>query len=138
VSLAAIRDALEGHLALLADLPPVGWEDVAFEPDDGEAHLLVFLIPAPTQSRTVGSPEITNEQGILQVSVRTPPNRGPRPAETLAMAVRDHFPKGLGLSSGGVGVSIQRRGSVTPARRDGGWRRIDVSIPYFSNVFHAT
>lgn len=133
-----IRSALETRLASVSGSPQIGWDNTEFEPPAGEVILLAHLLRGETVSRTLGTPELTMEQGIFQVSVLAPRGSGSKSAEDVADAVREHFPKGLSLSSGGLSVRIARRGSVTPARQDGAWHRIDVSIPYFCHVFHPT
>lgn len=133
-----IRAALETRLAALSNAPDIGWENTEFEPPEDEVSMLAYLLRADTVSRTLGVPEVTMEQGVFQVSVLAPRGAGSGAAEAVAEAVREHFPKGLSLDAGGVSVRIARRGSVTPARQDGAWHRIDVSIPYFCHVFHPT
>lgn len=138
MSLRAIRTALETRVSALSPPLPTGWENVEFEPDETRVNQLVYLLPAATQSPTFGGPELTHESGILQITLMTPVNLGTGELMDRADVVRDHFPKGLSMTSGGITVTIQRRASVTPAREDNGWYRIDLSIPYFANVYHAT
>lgn len=133
-----VRTALETRLASVSGSPQIGWDNTEFEPPTDEVSLLAYLLRGETVSPTLGRTELTMEQGIFQVSVLAPRGGGSKPAEDVAEAVREHFPKGLSLSAGGLSVRIARRGSVTPARQDGSWHRIDVSIPYFCHVFHPT
>lgn len=135
MSILAIRRALEGKLKLLEPAFATAYENAEFTPVSQIPFQKVFLLPNNSQSPTFGSTELVREQGLLQVSLYFPLNKGMKDVYTKAEAIRAHFPKGLTLTSGGVNVIIEKRASVAPAMREGEWLVVVISIPYFANIF---
>lgn len=69
-------------------------------------------------------------QGILQLTVKTPLNVGPRIANDLAGEIAEHFPADLALFLNGVKVTIQAAPDVLSAdKTDISWE-VPVSIRY--------
>lgn len=132
-----IRRALETRLAALLPAVDIAAENVAYTPTIGRPYQEVWLLPNTPLSPTLGNRELTQERGILQVSLYYPLNKGTREVMERAEAVRGHFPRGLTLSSGGVSVVIERRASVAPGRPVNGWYVVPVSVPYFSWIIQA-
>ena len=135
MSLPEIRVALETRLNALVPAIDTAWEDVTYSPKSGVPYQQITLLPSEPGSPTIGSSELVRELGLLQVSLYYPIGEGMKRISERAELLRSWFPKGLTLSSGGVNVTISKRASVAPANRDGEWKVLPVSIPYFANVF---
>mgnify|MGYP000125400208 CR=1 FL=1 len=102
---AKIDDALLARLAALTFSPaiPVAYPNVAFTPPAGR-HFRAFIFRNPTD-RTAFRTRVLN--GIMQVSVYSPLNEGPKPADELAGAIVAHFDPSLPwLTSEGVTVRM--------------------------------
>lgn len=137
MSLKLIRQALETRLnALGLPVGTVAWENVEFTPTSGTMFQKVSLMPSETVSLNKASTtELLREQGLLQVSVYGPLNKGMKDVYDRVELIRAQFPKGLTVTAGGVNVTISKRASVAPAMRDGEWIVVPVSIPYFANIY---
>ena len=135
MSVLAIRRALEQRLEALDPAFPTAWENVEFTPD-GNPWQKAYLLPNnPVSPAFSSTTELVREQGLFQVTLNYPFNKGMGDVYAKVEQVRAHFPRGLTLTSGGVNVQIEKRASVAPAMRDGGWIVVVVSIPYFANTF---
>lgn len=139
MSLLNIRIALEKHLASLEPALETALENQEFTPKNGVAHQRAYVLPANSESMGFegnGISDTVRESGIFQVSLFYPLGTGSGDALVRAEAILSHFRRGLSLSSNGVTVIINKRGSVAPAQQDGKWYVIAVSIPYYSNIYH--
>lgn len=136
MSVLAIRRALEDRLNAIVPSLPTAYENVEFSSVSGQPFQKAFLLPGNSESPTVGDAlDLVHESGIFQVSLYYPLGKGMKLISERVEVIREAFPKGLTLTSGGVDVRILKRASVAPANRDGEWTVIPVSIPYFSHVF---
>jgi len=134
MSITAIRAALETRLGTMSPALSTAYQNVAFMPVTGTAYQAVYLLPATVENPTLGD-GFYRERGLMQVSLMYPMNAGPATAEARASAIKAHFPRGLQLTSGSVTTRIDRTPSISPPRPDGDRWRVDVSIPYFADIF---
>jgi hypothetical protein len=94
-----IRSLYEQRLAAWAATQGlrVAYQNVSFEPADGETYLAAFTLPAGTDSDTL-SGDHKQYTGLFQVNAVTPAGNGPGAAEGLAEAIAAQFPLYLRLS----------------------------------------
>jgi hypothetical protein len=75
----------------------VAYQNVAFDPADDETYLQAYLLPAGTDTNTIGG-DHKAYTGVFQVNAVTPSGNGPTAAEDLVTAIADLFPVFLRLS----------------------------------------
>lgn len=134
MSLALVRQALETRLGTMASPISTAWENMSFTPVVGTPYQQVFLLPAAPENPSLGSSH-RREVGVFQVSLMYPQNAGPGAAQTRALAVQAHFPRGHVLTASTVNVLILRTPTIYPGRTDGDRWRIDIDVPYQAEVF---
>jgi hypothetical protein len=134
-SLKSIKAALEARLVAIASPLPTQWENVVFvPPTDGSAYQAADLLPASPDNPTLGD-GFYREIGLLQVTLLYPLNGGSGTAYAKAEAIRDWFPRGLSLSSGGITVKIQRTPAIGPKRIAEDRFILPISVRYYADVF---
>ena len=134
-SLKSIKAALEARLVAISSPLPTSWENVVFVPPvDGAAYQSVDLLPARPDNPTLGD-GFYREIGLLQVTLSYPLNGGSGAAYAKAEAIRDWFPRGLSLTSGGITVKISRTPAIGPKRINQDRFAIPISITYHADVF---
>jgi len=120
---ADLRAALAARLATVSGLPVAAkraGENTAFEVPIGSAWLRQTLLFGGRERLTApGEGAWVVQDGIYQVDLFHPQNRGPDASDTLAESVLLKFPPGLTLMAGAVPVRITR------SRRNGGLREDD-------------
>ena len=134
-SLKLVKAALEARLVAIASPLPTAWENVVFTPPtDGTAYQAADLLPAAPDNPTMGD-GFYREQGLFQITLSYPLNGGSGPVYTKAEAIRDWFPRGMSLSSGGVTVKIPRTATIGPKRIVQDRFNLPITVPYYSDVF---
>ena len=134
-SLKAIKAAIEARLVAIASPLPTQWENVVFvPPTDGSAYQVADILPATPDNPTLGD-KFYREIGLLQVTLLYPLNGGSGPVYAKAEAIRDWFPRGLSLSSGGITVNIPRTPAIGPKRIAEDRFALPISIRYYADVF---
>ena len=134
-SLKSIKAALEARLVAIASPLPTQWENVVFAPPtDGGAYQAADLLPASPDNPTLGD-GFYREQGLLQVTLSYPLNGGSGPAYAKAETIRDWFPRGLTVSSGGITVRIDRTPAIGPKRVVQDRFTLPISVRYYADVF---
>ena len=126
-----ISTALDTRLSIMTGLPPVAWENVAYEPVVGTLYLRPTNIAGDTNQATLGTTGTDMTIGIYQVDVIAQAGRGKSAALLMADKVADQFKRGTDLTSNGrvvTIVSVQRAVSS----QDSGWYIIPVEIIYKS------
>lgn len=134
MSIVNIRTALESRLNTMSPALATAWESVPFTPVTGTPYQQVNLLVNEAQNPTIGG-SMYRQIGIFQITLCYPPGTGAKAAASRAELVRDHFPRGLGLSSGGINVLIDRTPSIAPAMIDGDRYRIPVSVYFSADIF---
>lgn len=125
-----IERALEDRIQLLTSETNIAWWGRRFVPEKGMPYLAAQITARSGQPIATGTNAPEMWQGFLQLLVVHPASEGPRVARTRALAVRDHFPRGLTLSSGQARVIIETR-SMPPAYETGDWLNYPVIIGWF-------
>lgn len=137
MSNAAVRAALEGRLSTwaAARVPAlvVVWENVPYNPAQGQTYLRAFLLPAPTQSDDLAGAHRAR-LGVFQVSIVVPINQGPGAATAIADELNTLFPVNGRYTSSLVTTQIITPASPSPAFQDGATYIVPVSIGYRSDT----
>ena len=134
MSIVNIRAALETRLNTLSPALSTAWEGVPFIPSTGTPYQNVNVLMNESENPTLGD-AMYRQRGFMQVLLCYPPGTGAKAAATRAELVRNHFPRGLGLSSGGTDVLIDRTPSIAPAIIDGDRYRVPVTIYFSADIF---
>lgn len=114
MSLALIRTALETALAGMTPALATAYENVPYTPVVNTPYQAPFLLPAQPANPEIG-PGYT-EQGIFQVSLFYPKDKGPKDALARAALIRSTFPFAASFASGAVTVNIIATPEIAPAR----------------------
>jgi hypothetical protein len=134
MSIVNIRAALETRLNAMSPSLATAWEGVPYTPVTGTPYQQVNLLLAETENPTFGD-AMYRVTGFLQVLLCYPPGTGPKAASARAELVRDQFRRGLGLSSGGTDVLIDKTPTIAPAIIDGDRYRVPVTIYFSADIF---
>jgi hypothetical protein len=134
MSIVNIRAALETRLNAISPAIATAWESVPYTPVTGTPYQQVNLAVSDTQNPTLGD-GMYRVIGFLQVLLCYPPGTGPKAASARAELIRNQFQRGLGLSSGGTDVLIDRTPTIAPAIIDGDRYRLPVTIYFSADIF---
>ena len=134
MSIVNIRAALESRLSAMTPALATAWEGVPYTPVTGTPYQQVNLLLSATENPTLGD-AMYRVTGFLQVLLCYPPGTGPKAASARAELVRNQFQRGLGLSSGGTDVLIDRTPTIAPAIIDGDRYRIPVTIYFSADIY---
>jgi len=133
-----IRAAFESRLAAwaAAQVPPlkIAFENVSFEPPEGQDYLRAFVLPAATRSGDMGGTH-REWRGIFQVTAVTLPGRGPGRAAQILAAMDALFPVNLAMVRDGLLVRVQDPASAeTPDDTDIAYE-LPISIAYQAQIY---
>lgn len=120
------RKALEARLDSLSGKPPIAWENVTFTPTENTTFIAPFLLPSPSVLAALNG--LQEDQGIFQVDVYIPLEKGTAALNTLADSISNHF-KGQRLTSGSATVEI-RACSYRFQGREDAWYKGIIEINY--------
>jgi len=126
---AAILEALFARVATL-DVGglPISWPNLSFAPPDDGKFLRVAMIPNATDRLCIGSDDPHQHQGLLQVSVCWPIDKGEDAPREIAGQVAEHFPADLQL--GDLPVRVTQAPSVGPLMTETSRVQIPVTISW--------
>jgi len=134
-SLKSIKAALEARLVAIASPLSTQWENVVYTPPtDGSPYQHVDLMPAPPDNPTLGD-GFYRELGLMQITLSYPIGGGSGAIYAKAEAIRDWFPRGLTLTSGGITVHIQRTPAIGPKLPSTDRFVLPVSVRWYADVF---
>lgn len=134
MSIVNIRAALETRLNAISPSLATAWESVPYTPVTGTPFQQVNLLLNEAENPTLGD-GMYRVTGFLQVLLCYPPGAGPKAASARAELIRNQFQRGLGLSSGGTDVLIDRTPTIAPAIIDGDRYRLPVTIYFSADIF---
>lgn len=135
MSLPSIRAALESQLASIVPVSQIAWQNVEFQPTQGENYYHVYLLPSPSQNPTIGSTVLTFNSGIFQVNIYSEIGRGPGAAESAAELIKSGFIRGTSLTSGDVNIIIRSTPSIKPAMVVDGYYVVPVDVEYYCHTY---
>jgi hypothetical protein len=101
-----IRAALEVTLASIPNMPPIAWENKSFTPDTAVGYIQVRQLPTARRPTVRGLNPQQRYQGVFQLLVKMPENKGPNPAQTVVTALINAFEATTDLSYDTTFVTI--------------------------------
>jgi hypothetical protein len=101
-----IRAALEVTLAAIPNMPPIAWENKSFTPDTAVGYIQVRQLPTARRPTVRGLNPQQRYQGVFQLLVKMPENKGPNPAQTVVTALINAFEATTDLSHDTTFVTI--------------------------------
>lgn len=107
-----IKTALEAHLYVMPNKPPIAWENVAFDPVN-ELYFAVHFISIGDQQIGLAYDSGKYKTGIMQISVRGLIDTA-KAAGTIADAVQAYFAIGTRLTSNGQTVRVTNSEIASP------------------------
>lgn len=123
-----LETALGQHLAGMADCPPIAW---ANKDAPGQVpYLEVRNTPNTRENPTIDGTGAAILTGILLVNVVIARNVFTGPANALAQAIADRFPKTLRLAAGGGSVLIYRETTAASGFTEGAYWKTPVRVFY--------
>lgn len=132
MTIALIEAALEERLLLLPPLADdqkdwLALENKTFTPKAGVPYQRINHLTNTPVDHAV-TLDVTEDRGILQVSLFYPLDKGRVPAKTRAQLIRDQFKPPLTLTKGAVKVEITKTPSIGSGYPDGDRYMVPVSI----------
>lgn len=131
MSVSAIHAALRTQLDTLGY--PVAWENVPYEPEEGQAYLRESFAPNRTREASLGTTGYNRVPGVYLVDVFTPVGRGVADGETIAAAVLAAYTRGSTLTNDGTAVTIERSYRAA-ARADGAWWHVPCTVEWRADI----
>jgi hypothetical protein len=137
----AIYKALELQLQAFDPTFPTAWENVNYEPPYDNSgpepeplpYQATFVLMAKPENPTMGD-NFFRQRGYMQVSLRYPPNKGAGDARRRAGMLRDHFRRGLSMTSGGVTTTVEETPEIGSGSNDGDRYVINVFVRFYANI----
>ncbi len=126
-----IRAALDTHLAVMPNLPPIAWEGEDFDPVAGTTYAKVSLLPRYPDNPTL-SERLQDNGGIYQISLYFPRGTETGDMDALAGTVQTHFAAGTALAAGIINVRIEGTPAIAAGFPTGDRWLVPVSIRYRS------
>lgn len=128
--------ALDQHLSNMADLPPVAWEGIVFEP----VKDVLFLKPSLDQLETIAETERDKTVGSYIIHINAPAGDGKGEALAMADKIANHFKHGTELSYNGVNVTVNKTSREEFVRPVGNlnttlnsaWFTLKIFVEYYS------
>lgn len=127
-----IDSALDGHLADMPALPPVAWENLAYNPAIGTLYLRPVSLPGDTRQATLGAAGTDETVGVYQIDVFAEAGQGKNAAIKMADSVADHFKRGTLLTYNDRDVRIRSTSRRNGLNTGDGWYMITIEIVYIT------
>ncbi len=126
-----VSAALDSHLAVLPNLPPVAWPNVQFEPPQSGVYIAVMNMPA--DGIMYGMDRQQNTPGVYRINIYGDINKGPAEVENMAGDIAQHFRDN---STPTAGLFIEEI-NFSPSITEGDTHMLPMSINwrYFHNGF---
>lgn len=123
MSLKVITNSVFEHLTNVGGLPAIFFSNTNDQPPAGE-HIRPKILPNST--RTIGTADLDQEVGLIQISVYVKKGKGDERAAEIADAILAAFPRNLELT----GLRIDLAGSAAGSFLVDGWQVTPTTIPY--------
>ena len=131
MTIAAIQAALESRLYGISPVISTAWQNVEFAPVIGTPWQQVTLLVNTPVDHAV-TLDVTEQRGLLQITLYYPGGVGTATALARANAVATRFAPPQTLTSGGTTVEILSTPQIGSGLALDGWWVIPVSIPWRS------
>lgn len=133
MSVAAIREALQGALNGLSPAVATAWENVPFTPTPGVPYQAAYLLLATPLNLEIGPGYF--EQGIFQVNLFYPKDAGSKGVTARAELIRATFPVAASFPlNGGGAVNIVATPEIGQQRADGDRQMVPVKIRFQARI----
>ena len=123
-----IETALGQHLGAMPGCPPIAWANA--DAPNATPYLEVRHAPNTRDTPVIDGTGFPVQTGIFLVTVVAARGAFTRPANILAQAIADRFPKILRLRTSGGNVVIYRESEPAPGFTDGVHWRQPVRVYY--------
>jgi hypothetical protein len=133
MSQAAIRRALETALAGMTPELSTAYENLDFKPTEGVAYQQANFLFAEPENPEMGD-TFTREQGIFQILLKYPQNKGSKEVDARADLIKSVFHKKAEFTNAGITVTIERTPAVFPGYRDTDRWVVPVRVRFYSNI----
>lgn len=127
-----IRAALETALAGMSPTLQTAWENDGFKPAGNVPYQKAYLLPAQPDNSEYGTRR--REQGIFQITLMYPLNKGSAEVAARAEMLQATFERGQTFESGGVVVVIDKTPEISAGQRDGDRWAVPVKIRWHSHI----
>ncbi len=121
--------ALSDHLATIAGLPVLVYDNKTYTPTVGTPYMMEADYSGPTQALAVAANGFQRKDGLYVVLIYTPKGSGKWGGLAYVDKVIAGFPRGLVLTNGGQSMHIERV-SREPALMVGEFYQIGVQVYY--------
>ncbi|PSJ60992.1 hypothetical protein C7I85_11935 [Mesorhizobium soli] len=142
--MATVQSSIEAALfarvntLVLSPALPIAWPNFAFPGVDAQgrekpkpaSYLRVMHMPNAAYRLCIGSGSPHQRQGLLQLDVFQPLNKGATAATELAETVAEHFPTDLKLRSGTVTLRVTKFPDIAQAFSDSTHWQVPVTVAY--------
>lgn len=132
MSHAAVRRALELHLAAMPGGLPTAHQNVKFTPPLGQPYQRADLLPATPNNDTAGASYF--EVGVFQITLAYPLGNGPGAAEAQAGLLRQHFKRSTALTNSGVSVVVMTTPAIAQGTPAGDRFEVPVSVTFQARI----
>ena len=120
-----VRNVVETHLQDNWTQTPIQWENVHFEPIEGQSFIAPVIVPTSGIQISLGGVALNRWEGFIDISVFIPMNQGSKTGNDLADALIKLF-----YHYTEQGVSFYT-GYAKPTGSTESWWKINVTIPYY-------
>lgn len=136
MSQVSIRAALDTKLDAVSTNFPTAEENVKFYPKVGVPYQESFLIPARPANPTLGGSH-HREEGIYQVNLHYPIQRGTGDVTTRAELIKAAFSRGTTMTNSGVNVVVMGTPEIKKGfPGDRGWWIVPILIRWYAEIFN--
>ncbi len=108
-------------------------ENIGSKPVVGIPHANTYVMPSDSNQVVLGANGKDQHDGIFQISLFYPKNKGDLPGLKKADEIAAVFKSGAAFTHNGVTVNIQSI-QKQPARNDGSWHQFDLLIYWYSFI----
>jgi hypothetical protein len=126
MKLSEIKALLEQKLLAMPGVLPTAFENVSFTPPAGPYQACYHLINRPV-NHGVGA-DLSEERGILQVTVRYPGGKGRQLADAMVDQIKAHFKPPLRIAGTDFRIELNKAAYASSGTPDEGRWCIPVSI----------
>lgn len=124
-----IQSALDNHLNGMSSLPPVAWENRAFEPTQGTLYVRQTNLQGDTIQATLGESGEDETVGVYQIDIFSPQGEGKKEGIDMSDAIANRFKRGTVMTYNGVNVTVRSVSRGASINSDG-WFQIPITIVY--------
>ena len=126
MKLTEIKALLEQKLLAMPGVLPTAFENVPFNPPVGAYQACYHLINSPV-SHGIGA-DLTEERGILQITLRYPEGKGRQQADAMADLIKAHFKPLVRIAGSDFRIELNKPVKAASGTPDDGRWCIPVSI----------